>query len=1113
MNVNILNKLLLGTSLLAATAYAAPTYAQTSTDDQMVEDTDVELLEDLVEEEEASNGDEMIVTGSRIKRDTFSSISPLQVITTDLSQDVGLFDPATLLQTSEAAGGQQIDGTFQGFVLDNGPGSQTLNLRGLGADRTLLLVNGRRVAPAGVEGSPSNPSINLIPGSLVERYDLLLDGASSVYGSDAVAGVGNLVLKRDFEGFEVFARGSVNEQGGDTDYTISGTYGKNFDRGFIGVGAEYDYRDDVRFGDRDFLTGCDTHYEIDEDGEIRRLGISDRLNVEDRTPGVSVSNNECKIGGISGRIFLPFTRAGSVYFTEGPGNSGIDGYNESTAFPPGFTGIAPFDVDANGDGIRDVDFQDVNTNGLFPETTFIPEQHRYSVMTFGEYTLEGDANLTPYFEVLYNRVDISSDTAGSPQVFPTVPGANAFNPCNLANNDCGAADAVLLGVPVNAGFNLPTVPIFAVEGDRDNFDVTQEQYRLVGGVRGDIPGLNIGENFNDWSFDVYGMYSRSDGSSVRRGVREDKLAFALGIDPTQDFDGDGIFDNDGDGLADDYNNGVRFPDTLTPCDASALQNPGFLLPDVTEGCVAANLFAPSLLGSPIGTFATQAETDYLFGERTFDTVYEQTVISGFATGNIFKLPAGPVSAVIGAEYREDEIDSRPDAIASQGLFFGFFSDQGAQGKKSITEAFGELNVPLVADKPIFRELEVNFSGRLVDEEFYGFASTYSVKGGWRPINSLLLKGSYGTSFRAPNLRENFLGGSTGFNGVFDPCAVPQEVIAGEADPRDQRILENCRREGRDPLRVGIDPTLGTTFANPSVEISTGGSFELEEETSTALTLGAAWEQPFFDSFDLNLNVNYYDIKIDGSIVSPNAQFIVNDCYTRQETTRSTFCDRIGTDANPDSRLLISDIDASFINQDRERATGLDFNAAFGKEFNAFDKAMDFGFNLRANRVLEISDTFIGDDGLVNFDDDVGEFSNPRWTGRGTATLDVDDFRFTWQARYIGKVAQEPIGVDEFSDALDTRGTGFVGNTCDGNSGTEFAGFCRDVGFASDVWTHTASMRYRSDSMTLRLGVANIFDRNPPSIDTDEVFGISNTPIGAGYDLDGREFFASISKAF
>lgn len=106
------------------------------------------------------------MTGSRLKRDTYSSIAPLQVISGQVSREVGLIDAADILQESTAASGQQIDLTFQGFVLDNGPGSSTIKLRGLGSGRTLVLINGRRLAPAGVEGAPAAADLNLIPASL-----------------------------------------------------------------------------------------------------------------------------------------------------------------------------------------------------------------------------------------------------------------------------------------------------------------------------------------------------------------------------------------------------------------------------------------------------------------------------------------------------------------------------------------------------------------------------------------------------------------------------------------------------------------------------------------------------------------------------------------------------------------------------------------------------------------------------------------------------------------------------------------------------------------------------------------------------------------------------------
>ncbi|MEM6476205.1 MAG: TonB-dependent receptor plug domain-containing protein, partial [Pseudomonadota bacterium] len=200
---------------------AGPVHAQDQEEGAQDEDEE-EQVEVGTQDEPAAGDQNITVTGSRIVRDTYSSISPLQVLGTENQQAVGAFDPSQILQRSESAAGQQIDATFQGFVLDNGPGSQTLNLRGLGADRTLLLLNGRRLAPSGVEGAPTVPSLNLIPSTLVDRYELLLDGASSVYGSDAVAGVGNLILRKDFDGFELQANGNINPQGGGDDYQISG---------------------------------------------------------------------------------------------------------------------------------------------------------------------------------------------------------------------------------------------------------------------------------------------------------------------------------------------------------------------------------------------------------------------------------------------------------------------------------------------------------------------------------------------------------------------------------------------------------------------------------------------------------------------------------------------------------------------------------------------------------------------------------------------------------------------------------------------------------------------------------------------------------------------------
>ena len=1129
---------------------AGPAAAQEQTEEGQEEEE--EQVDVSTDSSGSTQPGRITVTGSRIVRDTYSSISPLQVLSTENQQAVGAFDPAQILQRSEAASGTQIDATFQGFVLDNGPGSQTINLRGVGAGRTLVLVNGRRLAPAGVEGAPTSPSINLIPATLVDRYDILTDGASSVYGSDAVAGVVNVILRKDFDGLEIQANGDINPMGAGEDYSVSAAWGFTTDRAVFGIGAEYQRRDEVKVRDRDFLNGCTTNLERSEAGDIFRLGLADNAVVRDRTPGVSVSESECIISGISGRTFIPFTRLGSVYFPDGGNIANIPGigFAENTTF----TGV---DVDTNGDGIRDVDFQNVNVNASEAELdrTFISGQELINVFAYGEYTFPGEANITPYFEAQYTRADITNTGAGNPQIFPSVPDFNQFNPCNFITGngvDCRAADNAFqaandpnFGVtfgPLSTGFTLPVSPITAIRGDRNNFDVLQEQYRGVFGVRGDLPFIGP-----SWTFDVSGTYSRSEGKSSRIGIREDRLALALGLDPTQDYDADGIIDNDGDGIADDYDQNLDVfalfgdPQFIGECNADGLQNPGLAAPDLLAGCVPVNLFAPSVLTGALGTFATQAEADYVFDSRDFDTTYEQTMLQAYITGDLFDLPAGPVGVVVGGEWREDSIDSNPDFVASNGLFFGFFADGGASGSKWIRELFGEVDIPLIAGETLVEELTLNVSGRLTDEEFYGTNGTFAVKGGWRPVSPLLLKFSYGTSFRAPNLRENFLRGQSGFVGIFDPCAVPDEAFVNGAydaslDQRQDFVLRNCIREGRDPTTVGIDGEGLNTLQVVSGEITQGGSLDIDPETSRSITAGFAFEESFASGFDFAFNFNYFDIKIKDAIIEPSAAFIVGDCYFREEDQRSEFCDRIEID-NAGDRRLISGVQAGFLNRDQETVRGLDINTTFGYPVTIGGETFDLSLNFVANRLLERRNFLTTETGDIIENDllEIGGFVFPEWTGRATGQVRWDDFLFTYQIRYVdavnssfntvtnnlGNEVARPFG-DVFSNispSSDQNFNGIFSPTCIGGDGpngnvTGNGTFCQPVGTAPEYFEHTASIRWDNNDLRVILGVRNLFDTAPPQVSSRAgVLQISNTPIGGVYDLNGREFFGQLLYRF
>jgi len=404
--MNILDKTrLLQTSMLASLMIGLGTTAYAQTNDDLIETAEV------VENEEDASAGEIVVTGSRLKKDSFSSVSPLQIIDAEVERDLGLIDAAQILQNVTVAAGTQIDTSFGGFVLDNGPGAETVDLRGLGANRNLVLLNGRRVAPAGIEGAPSSPDIGLLPSGLIGNFDIVLDGASATYGSDAIAGVVNAVLRTDFEGFEVRASAVVPDQiTNGEEFNINATWGKNTDRGYIIAGASYQYLDEFRYQDRDFTNNCNTNLEVTESGEFRTVDLSGTIGAR---------QDECKVQGLAGRIIVP--EFGSVYTRgDGRGNTTIPGFSESSLFGIG--------VDGDGDGVTDVTFQDFAINGRDLFASLRAEVERFSVASFG---VDGENNITPFFEVVYSGRE-TFQNSGAFQLFPVVPANNPFNPCNPA---------------------------------------------------------------------------------------------------------------------------------------------------------------------------------------------------------------------------------------------------------------------------------------------------------------------------------------------------------------------------------------------------------------------------------------------------------------------------------------------------------------------------------------------------------------------------------------------------------------------------------------------------------------------------------------------------------
>ncbi len=987
---------------------------------------------------EAAPSDRVVVTGSRIRRDSFTSTAPLQVIDVEEVRDAGLLDVAQILSQTTVAQGVQLDNTIStgGFVTDGGPGANNVSLRGLSADRTLPLINGRRFAPAGAEGAPSLPDLNLIPSTMIQRIDVLLDGASSVYGSDAVAGVVNVVLRNEFRGVQADAFLSVPETGAARTQRYNLLMGAGDARSNFVFAVEYFVQDRLKLEDSDYnfepLSGlyCYRNIWIDANGD---------------------EQSRC-----TGAIINRARRGNTVDVYRTPG---------TTNFP----GILPV-----GWSTGDTNARENRSSYLEGLDDVIPQSQRYSIFMTGDVDLErsfaGLDGVNAFFEASHTNSQVNQQQGFGGQLFPTVPASNPFNP-----------------------FGLVTTPILAWPGDR-TYQVEVQQTRLITGLRGDLAGWG----FSSWDFELFAGYTRSIGYSSRGALDEDRLRHSIATSRIE--------------------NGQIVCGTNTPAGF------GFIGPDP---CVPVNLFADSLypIDGVSGTaFATQEEFDYLYVNRTVTTRVDQAIAGGFVTGPVMQLPAGDLSVVAGVEWRRDSLNSGVDAVAAQGRAAGFFADRLSVGAVSLFEAYAEASIPIISGQPFVEDLSLELAGRLTDHEFYGQNGTYSARLAYAPVNWFTFRGTYGTSFRAPNARELFLGGQTGFvAGTADPCIVPlgarqpdpndplgTPIYDANNDNRSPQVIANCQAEGVDPFTLGL-------AGSASIEAFRTGNRNLDPETSTAWSLGFVVNQPWFDQFDASLSVSYFNIKVEDSIGLPGAAFGLAQCYNSNDFPNDPFCAR--RVRNPNTGLLVS-VDNTPFNVAQSEISGVDLNGRFGTDIDVFG-----GVRFDLSTVWTWSEQILNQTTPQSaVTDVVGRWGNPEWRGNVSARVTRGDWSAFWRMRYIGAQASQytdttpgaafPYGQRQHPacGALDAA----RGCITTDNPATPFIDFSSYVTSAPATIYNDLSVTYSADTWVLRGGVNNIFDE-PPAIASGNAAGATlgngNAVLGSGYDLLGRTFFVNVTKSF
>ncbi len=709
-------------SAAAASLFAAPAFAQTSPPPPPAE------------EEAASDSREILVTGSRIKQDPTRSALPLQIIGTQELEREGISSPEQLISFL-STNGNGADNLASNSDVTSGAqrgtnGLSAANLRGQGAGGTLILLNGRRVAAHGLTGSAVD--VNQIPFAALERVEVLKDGASAIYGTDAVGGVINFITKKDFQGLNLNGFTDITQRGDSPIYTLSGTvgYGDLKEQGF-NVMAAVSWRRNAGLAgaDRDFVNGNQPN---------RGLSIDTR-----GTPVATI-----------------FAIGNNALFA--PTGSLLSGLPAAALFIPGTTtqangGINPLDL-PGGAGCTSFDGGMPYDDALWalPSARFacawdtgraaVLQQPLETITYYGRATLAlGEHQL--YGEVTGSDADSlkrfsSNQYAGNNSTLPLYFPRNALTQATY--------DAVynqLLGTfpGIAANFGKPIAYRWrcTICGPREYVTNTQT-FRVAAGLEGPIA--------DGWTYDVGASFAKSESNSVLgqgyhfRGIYSSAARAAAS------------------GIAGAVSGGI---DTRAPT-APGATAPG-IVGLLNSGII--NVFSVNQSPQALAALdAISAEGEVLYGGK-----YEVKQFDASVAGSLFTLPGGDVSLALGVDYRKETYAFNGSAAAELNrpeIFNVAFDNANALTPRSreIKSAYAELLVPL------FDMLEL--SGAVRIDDYSGFGSTINPKftARFMPFDWLAFRGSYNTGFRAPAFNQVFNGQSVSpnpGNNLTDPTTCSQ----------------------------------------------------------------------------------------------------------------------------------------------------------------------------------------------------------------------------------------------------------------------------------------------------------------------------------------------------
>jgi iron complex outermembrane recepter protein len=902
-------------------------------------------------EEESTEVGEVVVTGTRIPKNEFNSAQPIQVLTAERAQASGVADTVQFLQNSTiAAGSPQVNPVISSaFVTDGGPGAATISLRGLGAQRTLVLMNSRRAGPAGTRGAVSTFDLNVLPQSSIDHIDILKDGASSIYGSDAVAGVVNIITKRNRNGGEVSAFYTDPFDTGGEQMDFAASYGRSFDRFRFSLAADYYKQNEQRVGERDY-TQCAAQYFFRQDTGARGDVIDPRTN--------SPWCNDNPWGQVW--IYGGGSTATNAFGRRFAGKYQYNYDNNLQNFIPvtpgtrdGFCGNPASPGTSQGAAIRNVDPDCYPTapNGFFlvayntPTQAFlnanspledaqslVPEITRTTLFMDGSYDLTGTTQI--YTELLANRRESFQNGYRQYWSYNTTPDYVATGGRFLPSDNIAAG--------WSGPFIMSPTPITDWNDTSQQVDYT----RAVLGVRGGFSMLGL----KDWSWDIFGQHSRSLGTYTNQIILQDAI---------------------------DAITTEGWSDNSSHSGSCA----GQILPVSGRTCVDVNLYDPRVLAGNLN----DAERAFLFDTDVGKTKYIQNYLEGSIAGNWFDLGTGPVGLALGFHIQEDKIRDVPGLQTRQDNSWGLSSAGITEGTSKTKEVYGEMSIPLVKDRWMMDNLGLTLSGRYTDVDVAGTATTYKVGLNWEIMPSFRLRYTHGTSFRSPALFELFLANQTSFIGqrTIDPCINWQAALDAGTIP--QLLADNCAN----PLGPGGGVPGDTTGSGAeALYVQGGGIGVLKPETSASTVYGAVWTPKFID---LRVAVDYFEIHVKNEVTLLGGN-IPAICYLSENFPTDPVCGLFDRDPNTKA---ITELRDSYINISDQINRGLDLSVRYRHSLPwKTDLTIDGQFTWQLEDETAV---FPGVTNEENFD-----VTHPAFNGRVDATFNHGDWTFLWGAQLIGE---------------------------------------------------------------------------------------------------------------